>query len=81
MPGSALGWGWDVSSTQSPSPTNSQISGKEEDACDQGCDKAGEGSWVAQWVEHLTLGFCSGRDPRVVGFRPVSGSVLSVEPA
>ena len=36
---------------------------------------------MAQLVEHLTLDFVSGHDPRVVGSSPVSGSVLSVEPA
>ena len=34
---------------------------------------------VAQSVEHLTLDFCSGHDPRVVGSSPMSGSVLNVE--
>ena len=33
------------------------------------------GAWVAQSVEHLTL------DARDVGLSPVSGSMLSVEPA
>ena len=37
--------------------------------------KAG-GPWVAQLVEHLTLDFSSGYDPRDVGSSPVSGSVL-----
>ena len=37
--------------------------------------------WVAQLAEHPTLDFASGHDPRVVGSSPVSGSVLSVEPA
>ena len=40
-----------------------------------------QGAWVAQSVEHLTLDFSSGHDPRVVGFSPASGSVLSMEPA
>ena len=35
----------------------------------------------AQSVERLTLDFSSGRDPRVVGSSPTSGSALSVEPA
>ena len=39
------------------------------------------GTWVAQLVERLTLGFDSGHDPRVVGWSLKSGSVLSVEPA
>ena len=32
-------------------------------------------------VEHQTLDFGSGRDPRVKGSSTMSGSVLSVEPA
>ncbi|VFV38414.1 g-protein coupled receptor 26 [Lynx pardinus] len=39
------------------------------------------GTRVAQSVEHLTLDFGSGHNPGVVGSSPVSGSVLSVEPA
>lgn len=35
------------------------------------------GTWVAQLVKHLTLDFGSGHDLRVVGSRPVSGSLLS----
>ena len=35
----------------------------------------------AQWVERLALDFSSGHDPRVMGLSPVSGSMLSVEPA
>ena len=35
------------------------------------------GTWVAQLVEHLTLDFGSGGDPRFVG----SGPVLIMEPA
>ena len=37
------------------------------------------GAWVAQSVEHLALGFCSGHGLRVVGLSPASGSVLSEE--
>ena len=33
------------------------------------------------WCLHLTLGFSSGYDPRVVGSSPMVGSVLSVGPA
>ena len=36
---------------------------------------------MAQSVEHPTLDFGSGQDPRVVGSDSVSGSVLSVKPA
>ena len=36
---------------------------------------------MAQSVEHLTLDFSSGHDPRVMGLSPKTGSVLSVEPA
>ena len=32
------------------------------------------GTWVVQSVERLTLGFCSGYDPRIVGSSPVLGS-------
>ena len=39
------------------------------------------GTWVAQWVERLTLDFGSGHDPRVIGSSPTLGSVLSMEPA
>ena len=42
---------------------------------------ARRGARAAQSVELLTLDFRSGRDPRVVGSSPMSGSVLSVEPA
>ena len=34
----------------------------------------------AQLVEHLTLDFSSGHDPRVVGLSPMLGSVLNIEP-
>ena len=34
---------------------------------------------MAQSVEHLTLDFGSGHDPRVMGLSSASGSVLSVE--
>ena len=37
------------------------------------------GAWVAQLVEHPTLGFSSGHDLKVVRSSPVSGSVLSGE--
>ena len=37
------------------------------------------GAWVAPSVGCLTLGFCSGHDLRVVGWSPVSGSVLTAE--
>ena len=36
---------------------------------------------MAQSVQRPSLDFVSGRDPRVVGSSPVSGSVLSMEPA
>ena len=36
---------------------------------------------VAKLVEHLTLEFSSGHDPRVMGLSPMSGSALNVEPA
>ena len=39
------------------------------------------GTWVAQSVEHLTLDFCSGHDPRVIELRPMLGSAMSVEPS
>ena len=39
------------------------------------------GTWVAQWVECLTLDFGSGRDLRVMGWSPTPGSVLSGGPA
>ena len=39
------------------------------------------GTWVAQSVEHPTLDFSWGHDPRVIRLSPTSGSVLSVEPA
>ena len=35
---------------------------------------------MAQSVENPTLDFSSGHDPRVVGWSPASGSVLSLEP-
>ena len=41
----------------------------------------GRGSWVAQLVECLTLGFGSGRDRVVVGWSRGSGSALSEESA
>ena len=36
---------------------------------------------MAQLVEHPTLDFGSGCDPRVKGLSPMLGSTLSVEPA
>ena len=36
---------------------------------------------MAQSVEHSTLDFSSGHDPRVVGSSPILGSMLNVEPA
>ena len=35
---------------------------------------------MAQSVKRLTLDFGSGRDPRVMGLSPTSGSALGVEP-
>ena len=46
-----------------------------------GLENADGGAWVAQWVEHLTLDFASGHDPRVMGSSPVSGSAWSMERA
>ena len=39
------------------------------------------GAWVAQSVEHPTLDFGPGHDPRLMGLSPVLSSVLSTEPA
>ena len=39
------------------------------------------GTWVAQSVEHLTLDFSSGHDPRVVRLSPTLALALSVDPA
>ena len=39
------------------------------------------GAWVAQSVEHPTLDFGSGHDPRVMRSSPTLGSVLSVKSA
>ena len=39
------------------------------------------GAWVARSIEHQTLDFSSGHDPRVMESSPVSGSLLSMEPA
>lgn len=36
-------------------------------------------AWVAQWVEHPTLGFGSGPDLRVMGSNLAWGSTLSME--
>ena len=38
-------------------------------------------TWAAQSVECLTLDFGSGHGPRVVGLSPMSGSMLSMQPA
>ena len=38
-------------------------------------------TWVAQFVERQILDFHSGHDPRDMGLSPVSGSMLSMEPA
>ena len=37
------------------------------------------GAWVAQSVDHLTLDYSSGYDPKVMGLSPESGSTLRVE--
>ena len=39
------------------------------------------GTWMAQLVEHPILGFGTGRDPRVMGLSPKSGTVLNMVPA
>ena len=39
------------------------------------------GTWVPQSVENPILDICAGRDPRVMGSSPTSGSTLSMEPA
>ena len=39
------------------------------------------GAWVAQSVEHPTLGFSSGHGLRVVRWRPAAGSKFSRESA
>jgi len=39
------------------------------------------GTWVAQWVKHLTLDFISGHDLRAVRSIPKSVSALGMEPA
>ena len=39
-----------------------------------------EGAWVAQSVKHQTLDFGSGHDLRLMRLRPMSGSVLGMEP-
>ena len=41
----------------------------------------GEGAWVAQSVECLTLDFSSGHDPKVVGLSLAPGSLLSTQSA
>ena len=43
--------------------------------------KGVKGAWVAQLVDCPTLDFCSSCDLRITRSRPMSGSVLSVEPA
>ena len=40
-----------------------------------------KGTWVAQLVEHLTLGFGSGHDLRVMRLSPTVDSMLSGESA
>ena len=40
-----------------------------------------QSAWVAQVVEHLTLGFSSGHDLGALGLSPMSGSILSAESA
>ena len=40
-----------------------------------------QGTWVSQMVQHVTLDFGSGHDPRVVTSSPASGSMLAMEPA
>ena len=42
---------------------------------------ADRGTWMAQLIEHPTLGFGSGCDLRVLGSSSMLGSVLSEEPA
>ena len=37
------------------------------------------GTWVAQFIKHLTLDFSSGHDLRFVSSNPTSGSILSGE--
>ena len=39
------------------------------------------GAWAVQQVEHPTLDFGSDHDSKVVGWSPLQGSELSVEPA
>ena len=39
------------------------------------------GTWVVQSVKHLTLGFSSGDELRVMRSSPASGSTLSAESA
>ena len=39
-----------------------------------------KGTWVAQWVKHLTLDLSSGLDLRVVSSSPMLGSTLGVKP-
>ena len=38
-------------------------------------------TWMAQFIKWLTLGFSSGHDLSILGFSPVSVSVLSEESA
>ena len=40
-----------------------------------------EGTGAPGLIEHLTLDFSSGHDPRVVGLSPALGSVMSMETA
>ena len=41
----------------------------------------GQGAWVTQLVEHLTLGFSSGHGLRVVRLSPMASFLLSGESA
>ena len=40
----------------------------------------GQGTWVAQWIEHPTLDLSSGLDFKVMSSRPTLGSTLGLEP-
>ena len=39
------------------------------------------GAWIVLLVKHLTLGFGSGHDLRVIRLNPTSGSAQGVKPA
>ena len=41
----------------------------------------GGGTWVAQSIKHLALGFSSGHDLRVMRWSPVAGSSMGMESA